>query len=386
MANFLNLLLNPQFKYETQFEVLRDFRKGGLNPDNYDDFIKEVRELPPIIQITPNHFTDIIKKFGLIDISEGELIVIQREVRRRSIEKSKICYHPDASEKNCETDSKGRIIISAAHSIQNNGILHQIAEEGHVTGIDFDGPGYGGSKIGKRLASIFWGFCNKHDAMFYPIETQPYSGSEEQHFLFAYRAFTIVRHKKVEASNLIDFGEQANNDLIRTAEMFNSALTSKTYSSVTTDVIELPNHYPIAVASAFYLDFDFNSEPIVHSENRMEFIFVTLLPQEKRTLFLISYFSEDQLLYSKIAKQIAKREKIKSDISILLSPHAENIYFNPTYYRAFIEEQEDQISKAFMEAQLDLAEIGDDNIPTNLKSFTPDNYLQNPYKINLFGY
>lgn len=38
MVNFLSQLDNPQIKDEVYFEVLRDFRKGGLKPDNYTDF------------------------------------------------------------------------------------------------------------------------------------------------------------------------------------------------------------------------------------------------------------------------------------------------------------------------------------------------------------
>ena len=48
MANYLNQLENPQFNHRAFFEVMRDFRKGGLNPLNFDRFMDTVNNLPPI--------------------------------------------------------------------------------------------------------------------------------------------------------------------------------------------------------------------------------------------------------------------------------------------------------------------------------------------------
>ena len=386
MANYLNILFNRQFKFEIYFEVLRDFREGGLNPHNYSKVIEEIKSLPPLNMLSKNDLGSLAQRHELTDFSEDDFIAAQRELRKRAIAKSKTCYHPEASEKNCQTDSNGKIVVSAAHSIQNNGILSQIAEEGHVAGINFDSPGYSKSKIGKRLASIFWGFCNKHDSIFSPIENGNYTGTDEQHFLFDYRAFTIAAHKKVEASNFIEFGDQSDKDLEENRKIIDKALLDNDYSKIKTHVFELPNFYPIAVASAFYLDFDYESCSISHSEERMELIFVTLLPQNNRTIFFLSYFLDDDEVYSKVAAQLKSRDQIQLDISILLAPHAENIYFNPTYYSTFIEKQEELIEEVFFEAQFNLAQIGDSNELENIESFTPSNYLENRNSINIFGY
>jgi hypothetical protein len=34
MVLYLKILDNPQFKYERYFEVMRDFRKRGINPSS----------------------------------------------------------------------------------------------------------------------------------------------------------------------------------------------------------------------------------------------------------------------------------------------------------------------------------------------------------------
>ena len=83
---------------------------------------------------------------------------------------------------------------------------------------------------------------------------------------------------------------------------------------------------------------------------------------------------------------LRKRGNLKSDISILLSAHVENIYFNPLYYETFIKHQEDLLKKIAEESQFDHATIKEnDEIKINY-SMTPSNYLNNPYGINLFGY
>ena len=48
MVNYFALTENPQINYEKFFEVMRDFRKGGLNPTMYDEFIEMIKNLPQI--------------------------------------------------------------------------------------------------------------------------------------------------------------------------------------------------------------------------------------------------------------------------------------------------------------------------------------------------
>lgn len=385
MASFLNLLENPQIKYEKYFEVLRDFRKGGLNPDNYEEFMQTVNSLPVIRHRTPQTYL-AFEKFKLTDIDEDDFVVIQREIIKRAINDCKMCWHPDASSLKCDTNSSGKINVSAAHSIQNNGILSQIAEDGHVMTYATSFTNFKGDKLGKKLASIFWGFCNRHDSIFKPIEIEPYSKTEEQHFLFAYRGFVVAAHKKVEVSEWMNFGEQSKNDILQAKRIFNEAIQKQDYSVIKTHVVELDSFYPFAVSSSFYLDFDFGGKAIPHSENRMETVFVTFLPQLNKSFFLLSYFTVDEHLYGALGKQLENRNNLRSDITMLLSSHVENIYFNPTYYKAFIEEYEHKFEAIFMESQMDHAVIDEkDNIHVK-QSFTPNNYLSNKHQINFFGY
>jgi hypothetical protein len=385
MVNFLYQTEHPQLNYEVFFEIMRDYRKGGLTPANYDEFIDLVKNLPPIVKRTPNDYK-VFSKFNLKDIANEEFGVIMREILKRAAEKSKKCWHPNASSATCKVDNNGDVIISAAHSIQNNGVLSKIAKDGHVMTFAKDKAGFEGKKLGKKLASIFWGFCNIHDSIFQPIENFPYTQTEEQNFLYAYRGFVVASHKKVEIASFINFGDQADNDIIRNKAIFDKAILENNYSIIETDVIELPMFYPIAVSSNFYLDFDFEANPIEHSEFRMENIFVSVFPDNSKTYFLLSYFKEDKHLYENLAKQLKKRNNLKSDITVLLAAHVENIYFEPVYFETFIDKQSDALEKVFFEAQFDCNYIDEDNNINTGFSFTPNDYLSNQYNIDFFGY
>ena len=219
-----------------------------------------------------------------------------------------------------------------------------------------------------------------------PIETVPYAGTIEQNFLFAYRGFVVAAHKKIEGSYLMNFGEQSNTDIIENKKIFDNAVLTKNFDILETTTIELPAFYPIAVSSSFYLDFDFEENPINHSDDRMENIFVTLLPTDNKTYFLLSYFQKDKNLYGHLGDQLTKRSNLKSDITMLIAAHTENVYFNPTYYRTFIEKYEKELKIIMVQSQMDSATI-DENSQLNVDfSFTPSNYLNNPYDIIFFGY
>lgn len=387
MVNYLSFLENPQINFKKTFEVMRDFRMGGLNPSMYDEFLSTISKLPNIRLRGPFAYA-IFDKFNLIDITPEQLDIIQKEVMKRGIRKSKICWHPEANKFTCKTDQFGEIIVSAAHSIQNNGILSEISEHGIVVSYISKNGKLVENEIQKNFASTFLGFCNIHDSIFYPIETVSYLKSVEQNFLFAYRGFVIACHKKREASISKNFGDQSEIDILENKKIFDEAILNNDYSAIESEVFELLQFYPIAASSSFYLDFDFEGNPIAHSDNRMENIFVTLLPKQKenKTYFIVSYFQRDAFLYKNLIQQLRQRNNLKSDITMLIAAHTNNVFFNPIYYRIFIERIQDDILKLIKQTQYDHGIVDNkDNIKHQF-SYTPSSYLNNHYNINLFGY
>ncbi len=108
------------------------------------------------------------------------------------------CSHPDPDSDPCS------LRIIKAHTIQKKGGLAEISEAGHVLTakptmkdmIDTQGKP-SPRRVGVNKASVFPGFCNKHDtALFKPIEGETVSLNKDTAFLFSYRAIAYERFAK----------------------------------------------------------------------------------------------------------------------------------------------------------------------------------------------
>jgi hypothetical protein len=93
-----------------------------------------------------------------------------------------------------------------AHSIQNSRAIGLLADEGHVIGLTLrfskNGPDFDFRRIGRNDASIFTGFCGRHDTeIFRPIEVEEIDLQNSSHlFLLAYRSVTRELHVVMEAA------------------------------------------------------------------------------------------------------------------------------------------------------------------------------------------
>ena len=114
----------------------------------------------------------------------------------------KQCLHPDASTHTCAK-------ITAAHTIQKSNVLGSLVDtHNHVWTFAPDmrrTSGSGRRSVGWKEASTFYGFCNVHDRMFAPIESQVFAHTREQCFLTGYRALCHEIHLKQAAIRAYDF-------------------------------------------------------------------------------------------------------------------------------------------------------------------------------------
>lgn len=107
--------------------------------------------------------------------------------------KERGCMHPFASADICV----GKIVDS--HSIQRKGPLEKIiGTDNHVCQL---GPNhsedFGLKEIGWRKASVFPGYCAKHDSeVFEDLERVPFSGTHEQCVLQSYRSVCNELYRK----------------------------------------------------------------------------------------------------------------------------------------------------------------------------------------------
>jgi hypothetical protein len=98
-----------------------------------------------------------------------------------------------------------------AHSIQKSRILKKISNDNHIlyfqTSLSEDDDlRFEPKRLGIDKATIFTGFCEKHDSeLFKPIEERDYDvGDQTQEFLFAYRGLAKEHHTKLNAMSAQD--------------------------------------------------------------------------------------------------------------------------------------------------------------------------------------
>ena len=132
--------------------------------------------------------------------NQPPLTIQQIKTRLPSTYSREYCLHPAASRATCSS----RII--KAHTIQRSGGLSKIARNGEVYGFQRNYAAFGTGEgdfsrprlLGIKQASTFTGFCGTHDrTTFLPIETQPFTGTQEQAFLLGYRAICSEEFAKV---------------------------------------------------------------------------------------------------------------------------------------------------------------------------------------------
>lgn len=284
------------------FEIMKDLRIGGLNPTNYDHFISVISallrkfeeldnqqedSLEFISSISPNYAMQkkliLIKhnltQFNLREVSEKEKGLIFEQITKKIDSKFRFCWHPEASFNNCTLDETGNVKISSAHSIQKGKFLERLSEKNDVRQFRFSKFGRDKS-IPIKFASTFWGFCNNHDKIFNPIENKECSFTDEQNFLFAYRAFVSSSHTKLKFIDYYDFGEQSQVDIINNKKIFDKAIFEKDYSVIQTDIIVLDYEYPLAVSSASDLDY----------EDIFKFDYSLLVRMLKQIIFNFKFF------------------------------------------------------------------------------------------------
>ncbi|KAA0766419.1 hypothetical protein [Bacillus sp. SH5-2] len=285
----------------------------------------------------------------------------------------KECFHKDK-------DCSKRII--RAHSIQDNKILVEIAENGLVLMFSEDinessKLDYKMEHIGRRVATTFRGFCNTHDTeIFSPIENKNYCNrNRQQEFIFAYRVFAKEYHtqKTVVSAmeKLADYIYKGEFEKISKKyserppltdkeriikwfnvkrqlfgpvetlkrmefykEKMNRYLDTSDFEKVISDVIEFDEDYHIAVSAMTFIELDLHKNVIndlTDFSTELAPLFVTVFPQNGKTYVLMSYLKEHQEKYEFIKKQILNQdiEEQKVIISNLIVFHFENFALSP---------------------------------------------------------
>ncbi|QQE77269.1 SEC-C domain-containing protein [Alicyclobacillus sp. SO9] len=286
----------------------------------------------------------------------------------------KMCFAFDTSE--CSKDLIG------AHSIQNNGVLDKISVENHVYALSSEidqntmYPQLEFTPIGKNQASIFSGFCKKHDEDYFKcIEDKDYEGTLEQNYWFGFRALCFELHRKLRLKKSFAnffkkypgatrtpsiYTEYYNTKLsIRDSwteyERFKSAYAKKSFNNLESIVKVVPFTvgFTATTSVGVGMDMEGNLAADIYNYNDKHFIpnlYVSVIPKENMTLIIISRFHEDNC-YKNILSQLngnENDEKLFRYISFCLAEYSENVYFSPAVIDSLSEANKRKIKTAFM--------------------------------------
>lgn len=312
------------------------------------------------------------------------------------------CMHADC-------DCSGKIIKS--HSIQNNRILSRLAVNGHVYSImsDPDKPmGIDIKKCGKNDATTSTCFCLYHDtSIFREIELKNYEYTEEQNFLYAYRAFSKAYHDRLDEQaaqqcifsarpnmciqlGIIDRirGTKAsvqNNEEIR--KYLNTALDEKRFCAIETVIISFDYEIQFATSYVCPMSYDLMGNEIndVWSQtDRMKNIFVNVFPENGRTYVLISWLDLDAEAFSGLKEQLESLKRnpdekyLINTLNNMVACQSDNFAFSPT----FIETWDEEEKKYFM-CELEAILLGSEKIK-NLGLEIEKKLARIPCRFNLF--
>ncbi len=266
--------------------------------------------------------------------------------------------------------------IIKAHTIQKGGGLAAIAESNHVLTVKplmSDLMKTRGRpqprKIGVKLASVFPGFCSKHDnALFEPIEGKELNFTKETAFLFSYRAVAYERFAKEaqqrfilcsrEADAGMPFQKQAalqqiiQDNLVgielgmRDVQKWKAQFDEKLLSGPTDQfhfaAVRFDRILPIAACCAFHPEFDCAGQPLQKLEqNRVELdqITLTVTTFGSQTVVVFGWIgNQEGPARSLVNSFLAIEDSRKADALVrLLFIHTDNLFLRPSWWEGLPE-------------------------------------------------
>ena len=242
------------------------------------------------------------------------------------------------------------------------------------------------SKRGTGYASTFKGFCNKHDTeVFTPIEQHLYTMSEEQNFLFAYRAFVYEYSKRLEENC---FHSEIKNDVINETnpEIFEMMYTlledqlfiqklkitdlgsyfdkfsaelrkiGPNYNTLQTEIFIIPFLSLLAASATFCVVYDLHGNIINNAlDSKVHYVFFNLFPQGDKTYAIFSYFKSSTSTYEAFFKQIksSSNNEIQNIISNLVICYARNLFVSPNKYASLTKCEKEKIQRLHFSVEFD---------------------------------
>lgn len=295
----------------------------------------------------------------------GEMLSLLKRAQEEWVKTSHICLHPQASSSTCSPK------VISSHTVQRNGGLSAIAEDGHVFStkkaffnIEKNDGEIVPTRIGLKEASTFPGFCNKHDtSMFLPAEGPNSILNEESAFLLSYRAlayeyvmkqYNIANHavqrdimdrgatfpQQVAVQNLIEAMANGTRialmDIDRWKAKYDSAYNSADYSSFNAYMVEFDSVLPFVGAGAFMPEFDFKGTAIqfLGAKAGLENLAINITVLRGVTVAVFGWWPEKRNATSQFIDSFAAipDDEKATALATCAFEHLENVYYRESWW------------------------------------------------------
>lgn len=298
------------------------------------------------------------------------------EATRKAFSKKK-CWAYGVGLGKCE----GRVI--KAHTVSCGPNLSQIAKNGHVLqyvasipDMNKNGGKLSVKKIGIKEASVFYGFCEKHDReLFSCLENEAFTGRPDQCLAVAYRTLSrdlygkdasasqreIFRggDKGLSLSQQIIFqsildarntgNEAARRELKATHDALTTALVSVRPGVISSVIFEFSAPLPFMFAGAWSPATDLYGAELQEGfvDELLEPIIVSSFASEKSAMICFSWRNIVGAPGQVIAEQFMKLpdEQIASACLQFVVKHIDNIFFNPDWFISLNYNEREQLNK-----------------------------------------
>ena len=273
--------------------------------------------------------------------------------------------------------------IVKAHTVSRGPNLTKIAKDGHVlhyvasiSDMNKNGGKLSVKKIGTKDASVFRGFCSKHDReLFACIENEPFTGRPDQCLAVAYRTMSRELYGKDAGAHLretlreadkglkpfeqimfqkmldeIDKGnEAARRELKATHDALTTALVDARPDVLSSLVFEFAAPLPFMFAGAWSPFTDLNGGELQkgYVDELLEQIFVSSFAGDFSAMICVSWRSITDAPGRVIADQLLALPDDQRASACLqfVMKHVENVFFDPDWFQALDDKQKERLDQ-----------------------------------------
>lgn len=290
---------------------------------------------------------------------------------------SEECLAPEGLAPNCSKK------IVRAHTVPKSGSLKKIARDGHVYAVNVDTKSFSDRNkmplqielVGINRASTFTGFCANHDGPFFSeLENKPFTATDKQNFLLAYRASARELFKKKSSlalqqqnipldnglspeaqqqyqqiKELIEVGTKKGlSDAQEYKEKLEEMWVSGDFSKIRYYRISIKGAPPIMTAGGFCPEYDFEGTPlqdISDLSTKSQYITVTSFFGGKNGEIVFSWIEEDNQVCAKFVDSLRRidNNKIFGILVVFFVVCFENRFMEPSWWEGLGEDKRNSL-------------------------------------------